>query len=389
MSAKVLIVDDNPNALKLVGYALHREGFEVAVAKDGPEALAKAEADTPDIIILDIMMPDMDGYEVCRRLRAMPQTERTPVIMLTAKSRAEDRVMGFQAGADDYVTKPVLPAELVARVRALLARARFEAEAAPPRARTVGFLGVKGGVGTTTLAVNVALALHEETGEKQAVLLADFHTWGGAVTYHLSLFPRESLITLLEKPPSQITRNLVEGCLVAHGSGLRVLAAVHNVEEGGKELTAEHVDAIIGQLKRLADYVLLDLGNGLYPAVQAAVKHCDYIVIPVEPDPFALSLAQSMVVGLANMDVHAGQLGFVLVNRSRSATTYTRSAIEELLQSPLLGVITPAPELFFHAAKVRVPILVSQPDGLTATQFRELAHSLMSGASASQARGQL
>jgi len=124
MSAKILIVDDNPNALKLVGYALHREGFEVTVAQSGPEALAKAEATPPDLVILDIMMPDMDGFEVCRRLRAMPRTARTPVIMLTAKSQVEDRVMGFQAGADDYVTKPVLPAELVARVRALLAERR-------------------------------------------------------------------------------------------------------------------------------------------------------------------------------------------------------------------------------------------------------------------------
>ena len=97
MSARVLIVDDNPNALKLVGYMLHREGFEIAVAQSGPEALDAAEANPPDLVILDIMMPEMDGYEVCRRLRAMPQTARTPVIMLTAKSRAEDRG-GFSKG---------------------------------------------------------------------------------------------------------------------------------------------------------------------------------------------------------------------------------------------------------------------------------------------------
>jgi len=377
MSARILIVDDNPNALKLVGYALHREGFEITVAQNGPEALAKAEADPPDLVILDIMMPDMDGYEVCRRLRAMPQTARTPVIMLTAKGRAEDRVMGFQAGADDYVTKPVLPAELIARVHALLARARLEAETAPPRAQVIGFLGVKGGVGTTTLAVNVALALREEIGERHSAILADLHTWGGAVAHHLSLVSRASLATLLEKLPSQITPNLVEGCLASHASGVRVLIAAHDVEGAIPEMTPEHADAIVEQLKRMADYVLLDLGSGLCPATQAALKHCNYVVVTVEPDPVALTLAQAMLIRLASMDIYGGQIGFVLVNRSRSAATYTRSVIEELLQSPLIGVITPAPELFFHAAKAGVPIVTSQPDSLTATQFRDLARLLV------------
>lgn len=377
MPARILIVDDNPNALKLVGYALHREGFEVAVARDGVEALEKATADPPALVILDIMMPDMDGYEVCRRLRAMPQTARIPVLMLTAKGRAEDRVMGFQAGADDYVTKPVLPAELVARVRALLARIHVEAETALPRAYVVCFLGVKGGVGTTTLAVNVALALREEKGEKNDVILADFHTWGGTVAHLLSLLPRESLATLLEKPPAQVTRNLVESCLAVQVSGVRVLVAPQNVEGKIAELTPEHADAIMEQLKRITDYLLLDLGSGLNATTQTILKHCDYCVIPVEPDPVALSLAQTTLLRLSSMDIHSGQIGFVLVNRSRSATTYTRSVIEELLQSPLVGVITPAPELFFHAAKTGIPIIISQPDSLTATQFRDIAHLLI------------
>jgi CheY-like chemotaxis protein/MinD-like ATPase involved in chromosome partitioning or flagellar assembly len=379
MSARILIVDDNPNALKLVGYMLHREGFEIAVAQSGPEALDAAEADPPDLVILDIMMPEMDGYEVCRRLRAMPQTARTPVIMLTAKSRAEDRVMGFQAGADDYVTKPVLPAELVARVRALLARSSLEAEAVPPRARVIGFLGVKGGVGTTTLAVNVALALRKEVGEKRRVILADLQPWGGAVAHHLSLVSRASLATLLERSPSQITHSLVEGCLASHTSDVRVLGMVHDEEGTIPEMTPDHMDAIVEQLERMADYLLLDLGSGLHPATRAALQHCHYVVAALEPDPVALALAQTMLIGLASteMDIHGGKVGLVLVNRLRSATTYTRSAIERHMKNPLIGVITPAPELFFHAAKTGTPIVTSQPDSLSAGQFRDLARLLV------------
>ncbi|MDY7040591.1 MAG: response regulator [Chloroflexota bacterium] len=377
MSARILIVDDNPNALKLVGYALHKEGFEIALAQNGPDALDKAEANPPDLVILDIMMPEMDGYEVCRRLRATPQTAHTPVIMLTAKSQVEDRVMGFQAGADEYVTKPVLPAELVARVRALLARSRVEADTAPARARVIGFLGAKGGVGTTTMAVNVALALHGEVADEGNVILADLNAWSGAVANYLSLASRASLTTLLEKTPAQITNSLVEGCLVFHPSEVRVLPAMHEAEGVTPQMTPDHIDVIVDKLQRMADYLLLDLGSDLRPATQAALKRCNYIVIAVEPDPVALALAQRMLIGLANIDIHAGKVGFTLVNRSRSATTYTRSEVEKLLQNPLIGVVTPAPEMFFHAAKEGMPIVISQPHSLTATQFSDLARLLV------------
>lgn len=148
MAEKLLIVDDDVNALKLIGYTLYREGYEIVVAQSGQEALAKAQKETPQLVILDIMMPGMDGYEVCRRLRATPQTAQVPVIMLTAKSQVEDKVAGFQAGADDYLTKPVIPAELVARVKALLLRSTY---AAPARAKSIALIGAKGGVGVTTL----------------------------------------------------------------------------------------------------------------------------------------------------------------------------------------------------------------------------------------------
>ncbi|MGQ9667860.1 MAG: response regulator transcription factor, partial [Anaerolineae bacterium] len=128
MAQRILVVDDDVNALRLIAYALHREGFETLTAKSGPEALQILSEAPVDLVILDIMMPEMDGYEVCRRIREQPATARLPVIMLTAKSQVEDKVRGFQVGADDYVTKPVLPAELIARVKALLARASYIAQ---------------------------------------------------------------------------------------------------------------------------------------------------------------------------------------------------------------------------------------------------------------------
>jgi DNA-binding response OmpR family regulator len=116
---RILVVDDEPHIVELVRYNLLQEGYDVATAGDGEGALAKARGERPDLIVLDIMLPGIDGLEVCRRLRA---ESAVPIIMLTAKGGELERVVGLELGADDYVTKPFSPRELVARVRAVLRR---------------------------------------------------------------------------------------------------------------------------------------------------------------------------------------------------------------------------------------------------------------------------
>lgn len=119
---RVLIVDDDPAALRLIEYVFSRADYEVHMATNGAVALSKVKKLRPDLVILDVMMPDMSGLEVCERLRALPATAHLPIIMLSAKGQVEDKVDGFEAGADDYVSKPVDPPELLARARALLGR---------------------------------------------------------------------------------------------------------------------------------------------------------------------------------------------------------------------------------------------------------------------------
>jgi two-component system phosphate regulon response regulator PhoB len=121
-SKRVLVVDDEPDALELVEFNLKAAGFEVVTAPDGETALNKARSLLPALIVLDIMLPEMDGMEVCRILRRDPVTAAIPIIMLTAKAGEIDRVVGLELGADDYVTKPFSPRELVLRVRGLLRR---------------------------------------------------------------------------------------------------------------------------------------------------------------------------------------------------------------------------------------------------------------------------
>ena len=121
---KILIVEDDPDISEMIAYNLGREGFSIESTGNGEDAVARAQKGNPAIIILDIMLPGMDGMEVCRTLKEAPGTRHIPIIMLSAKSQETDKVVGLELGADDYVTKPFSPRELIARIRAVLRRAK-------------------------------------------------------------------------------------------------------------------------------------------------------------------------------------------------------------------------------------------------------------------------
>ncbi len=126
MKYKILVVDDEPDVLELVEYNLKSAGYDVIRAVDGQEALKKAKNGKPDLILLDIMLPGIDGFEVCKVLKREQETSAIPIIMLTAKAAEVDRVVGLELGADDYIVKPFSPRELVLRVKAVLKRVKGE-----------------------------------------------------------------------------------------------------------------------------------------------------------------------------------------------------------------------------------------------------------------------
>jgi len=128
MKQKILVVDDEPEAVELVEFNLKQAGFDVATAADGDEALKKAKANLPALMVLDLMLPEIDGLEVCKLMRRDATTAKIPILMLTAKAAEIDRVLGLELGADDYVTKPFSPRELVLRVKKILDRGKQKTE---------------------------------------------------------------------------------------------------------------------------------------------------------------------------------------------------------------------------------------------------------------------
>lgn len=147
MSNKILIVDDERNIVELIRLYLEKDGFETVVAGDGNEALAKFKSENPDLIILDIMIPEPDGWQVCREIR---RSSNVPIIMLTAKSETFDKVLGLELGADDYLTKPFDTKELIARVRAVLRRS----DTKEPENKLISFENLSVNIDNYELVIN-------------------------------------------------------------------------------------------------------------------------------------------------------------------------------------------------------------------------------------------
>jgi len=381
MAEKLLIIDDEPESLKLFGYALHRQGYEVFVAQSGQEGLESIRKYKPDLVILDIMMPGMDGFEICRQIRADPEMQHLPVMMLTAKAETQDKVAGFESGADDYLSKPVALAELFARIKALLARSRpaAPAVATASRTRVIAFLGVKGGVGTTTLAVNVAAAL---LTKKYSVVLAELRSSQGMAGAMLKLSSSNHLGKLLSKDPRMLTRQAIQDALVSHFSGLGVLLAPQVVvgeDARPAALDASKAQALIYALQGTTDYLILDLGTGLKESTIAALRHCSRTILVSEHCPLSLKLCRPTLAALAGLGLTGNRIDVVVNNRSRQNITLSLTEMEKMVGQPILCLVLPMTELLFriHTEDEGRPVAMLPPDTPGLRTIAELTEALV------------
>ncbi|MGD1997088.1 MAG: response regulator [Anaerolineae bacterium] len=375
MNARILVAEDDFESLRLIGLTLESHGYEIIAAQDGTQALEKAVSEIPDLVILDVMMPGMDGHEVCRRLRADPRIAHIPVMMFTAKTQVADKVAGFEAGADEYVTKPIHPTELASRVEALLSRTvRLGAGARPSRrAKVIGFLGCKGGVGTTTLVVNVGVDLVRGPAEGKRVMLLDLRPGGSTLSLQLGLQPSDKTARLLEDPMDALNAEMIQAQMDQHVSGLMVLGGMTAPMGLGETVGPARAEAILEHLGNVADYVLVDMGADLSEVSRLVLQQVDYLLLVVEPQRIALTLTQVMLASLDRLEVGPHRVGLVMLQRARSAASLTKGRVENFLQREVKVVIPPAPELAFQAADSGMPMVMVQAQSLVVTQLRELA----------------
>jgi CheY-like chemotaxis protein len=210
--SKILIVDDDENNRLVLSDTLAPDGYLLCEATDGNEALKSVEADPPDLVLLDIVMPHKDGIETLRQLKANPATRRIPVIMVTSLNMDSQIAMCLNEGAADHITKPFSKMVVRARVRAAIREFASAKEAPSPisRGNVIGVVGAKGGVGASTLAVNLAWALK---GPDRSVTLAEIQSMPGSSAVQLAMVARKSLAELCSSENHELAREAVEELL--------------------------------------------------------------------------------------------------------------------------------------------------------------------------------
>lgn len=379
MAEKILVVDDDLDTLRLVGLMLERQGYAIVAATTGQQALSLAKNEKPDLVVLDLMMPDMDGLQVARQLRADPETKNIFIIMFTARGQMEDKLEGFEAGADDYLTKPVQPRELIAHIKAVLKRSGF-AQTPPAKVHKskgylIGVMAAKGGVGVSTVAVNLGVALRITS--KKSTIVADFRPGCGTIGLELGHANAQGLSRLLSLSPAAITPEAVEGELTEHASGLRLLLSSSNPQDAQYFNAVDSFDAIARALVYLANYTVLDLGSSLTPITHKVADQCHVILLILEPVPQSLIQSRVLFDYLAERNNDENRILLSLVSRQRAGMQLSLGQVQDQFSRNIPSVITAVPELAYQSQVSNTPMVLRQTDGVTAQQFASLANKVL------------
>jgi len=301
MEANVLLIEDDPIAARLVELQLGSTGCRVLSALDGLRGLKLAHANPPDLILLDLMLPGLDGFEVLSRLRADPQTADVPVVVVSAKSQATDKQTAARLGADAYLTKPYDWAELRALIHSLLSE---RPEKAAVHGTCVLLVGSHGGEATpVTLYTGLAL-----TGKGEATTVVDFRPFSIEHSLLLAVAPRPAPVSLSD--PGTMAQ--LPGLTVLHPGGLRLL---NNLEGSGEvgQLTPEDVRAVLDVLLAEGGFVLADLP--LYPinVMHKAAACCTLLLLVIRSDPTSLAATRAAITLMQRAGAEAVRTGVVFV----------------------------------------------------------------------------
>jgi pilus assembly protein CpaE len=375
MDQTIFIVDDDVEALRLIGLMLERKGYEIEAATSGKQALEKIKEVDPELIILDVMMPEINGYTVARRLRDDPETTDIPILFFTAKSGTNDKITGFQSGGDDYITKPIHPAELLSRVEALLTRAaRQQSEA--ERAKVLTFLASKGGIGNSTLALNAALMLKDRQ-ENQRVLLVEYCEGTGSIALQLGNVGFQGLQNLAGNLKDDLTPDIFEPRTMKHPSGLHILPATESPAGATDTLDEEFMKQLLAYVMPRYDLVIFDARPQLKNGLPEMLRRAAYILITVEPNQLALKLADALLNTLHDINISEYKARLELLNRAPSATSLSREKITETLNRDILGSIPAVPDLAQESWNHNRPMVEMHPISLYSQQVKMIIDDVL------------
>lgn len=364
---KILVVDDDPAGQRLIKYMLTPEGYDVITASNGILGLQMATQQSPDLVLLDIMLPGIDGFEVCRRLREGSNTADISIVMLSGKAQETDRDTGLKMGADAYLIKPVDRQELIDTVSKLVNEKNQVAK--QRQGKIITLIGARGGVGTSTITTNVSVAL---AGKGYSTLLVDLSPSFSILADTLGLTVEQSAAGLFKGTGGVISSGTIKELIVDHPSGVKLLWADVFPEEYGS-INRENIDTLLQETGNLSDFVIVDVPASPSDHAVAALTAADTVILVAGAARESLERIDTSVSRLSRFGINSEKIRLVLVDRSGNTNDRSISSAGGL---PVLGFIHYCDNECAEAEAKNTPVILNAPLSKIAEDIYKIAIKL-------------
>ena len=378
MIKKILIVDDEVETLRLISIALRRQGLQVITANNGTQALELAFTEKPNLIILDIMMPDINGFEVVKRLKASTKTEDIPVLIFSARNQSSDKVTGYEAGADDYLTKPIHPTELISHVKTLLDKSPVILPQEHPKNYTVGVIGAAGGVGASTVTINLACMAAQSLQIRDLVSLEMTPGHGTFRNRYDVHDEKKTVEDFLKMPIQEITQDAIQPELVRMSYGPLVLGSRPALENSQYLQQTDHALTLVQQINQMSSLALFDFGTMMWPNYEQLLDWCSEVIIVTTPLPSVIARTRKLVNELAAFDFDSIKpLNIISISHGRSSIALTLSEVEEGIRHSVSHIVPASPEQAYQAESAYKPIGLLRGNNLVTQQLSNASAKLV------------
>ena len=367
--ARIVVIDDDEQIQRMLGLILERGGHEPILIGDPVAGLDYLKTNKPDLLVLDVMMPDMSGHDVARQIRATKSIEDLPIVILTARTQEVDREAALQAGANCYLSKPIEAQELLSAVDDLIFKRGVSQHATDSGGYVISVLGLRGGVGCTTMAVNLASSLRRAS--QQQVCLVDLSLSGGQVTMHFRMPAQSSWGDILDKGDSW--QEQIGGLLLQHRSGVYILSAP-TLPQSPDMLSEPIVRELLEILCEQMQFVVIDLPSVLSPVTLTALQLSNMTLHLVTPDLISVQVGAQTNRALANAGIQLRQKAHLL-NYPSPETNVPVSVIERGLGTRLAFTIEHDPNQA-RALAQGVPLSLTNAQSPLPLMMRRMAEAI-------------
>ncbi len=376
---RILAIDDERMYPRMIAAALGPLGYEVKSASDGATGMAMAHELNPDLIITDVMMPDISGYDVIRRLRREPEFIHTPFLVLTSQTELQDKIQAFEAGADDHVSKPFEVEELVLRVAALLRRAeqnKVERLVIVPQmvenARFIAVHSLRGGSGCSTLAVNLAAGLAGLWNHP--TVLIDMVLAAGQVALMLNWPLKRTWADIAQVEPEELDYELLQSITIRHESGLHFIAAPAYPTDAAL-LKLDSLGKCLKLLLQHHEYLIADISHDFSEVSLQALDGADVLLLVLAPELSSVRAAAAALDTYARLGYPSEKIALVL-NHTFPRHAIPRDKIESALGHQITLTIPFVPDRLVEAINKGQPPVYATPNESVSAIFEDFAFLL-------------